>query len=127
MTPAALGSRSAIFHRSARSNRRGSPWKPPWGVRLNRIREPWYYCLFRTPEDLRSLLDQARPVAVLVEPGWWARAQAMGVTGTVLPTEADPLPARRRSRAPVLVINREPRKVSRDPRARPSAAAGRRA
>ena len=60
------------------------------------------------PEQLRALLEQAGPVAVLVEPGWWARAQAQGVRGTVVPTEADRLPSGRRHRAPVLVINREP-------------------
>jgi hypothetical protein len=32
----------------------------------------------------------------------------MGVRGIVVPTEADTLPARRKLRAPVLVINREP-------------------
>ena len=61
-----------------------------------------------SPEQLQAALDQPRPVAVLVEPGWWARAQAAGVAGIVVPTEADTLPARRRDRAPVLVINARP-------------------
>jgi 4-amino-4-deoxy-L-arabinose transferase-like glycosyltransferase len=61
-----------------------------------------------SPEHLQAALDQAGPVAVLIEPGWWAHAQAMGVRGIVVPTEADTLPARRKLRAPVLVINREP-------------------
>jgi 4-amino-4-deoxy-L-arabinose transferase-like glycosyltransferase len=65
------------------------------------------------PDQLRALLGQPGPVAVLVEPGWWARAQAGGVAGTVVPTDADQLPPRRRSRAPVLVINREPEKAGR--------------
>ncbi|GEM_PF-1073691 len=59
-----------------------------------------------SPEELRALLNQGRPVAVLVEPGWWARARDQGVGGTVVPTEADALPPRRRLRAPVLVVNR---------------------
>jgi 4-amino-4-deoxy-L-arabinose transferase-like glycosyltransferase len=60
------------------------------------------------PGQMQAELDHAGPVAVLVEPGWWARAQALGAHGTVVPTEADQLPPRRRARAPVLVINREP-------------------
>jgi hypothetical protein len=62
--------------------------------------------VLESPEQLRDLLTQPRPVAVLVEHGWWARAQAEGVTGIVVPTEADTLPAPRKFRAPVLVINR---------------------
>ena len=61
-----------------------------------------------SPEQLRAMLDQVGPVAVLVEPGWWAQAQDQGVRGIVVPTEADTLPSPRKFRAPVLVINREP-------------------
>jgi len=60
------------------------------------------------PDQLQALLDQPRPVAVLVEAGWWAQAQAAGVRGIVLPTRADALPSPRKLRAPVLVVNREP-------------------
>jgi hypothetical protein len=61
-----------------------------------------------SPEQLREALDQPRPVAVLVGPDWWERARAAGVRAIVVPTAADGLPAGRRLRAPVLVINREP-------------------
>jgi len=59
-----------------------------------------------SPEQLQARLSQPELVAVLVEPGWWERAQAAGVRGIVVPTEADTLPAPRRFRAPVLVLNR---------------------
>jgi 4-amino-4-deoxy-L-arabinose transferase-like glycosyltransferase len=65
--------------------------------------------VLESPNQLQALLSQARPVAVLVEAGWWERAQAWGVRGKVVATEADTLPAPRRFRAPVLVINREPK------------------
>jgi len=58
------------------------------------------------PSQLQGALDQPGPVAVLVEPAFWASAQAQGVVGTVLTTEADGLPPRRRQKAPFLVVNR---------------------
>ena len=58
------------------------------------------------PARLQAALDQPGPVAVLVERGFWARAQAQGVRGRVVPTEADSMPARRQIKAPTLVINR---------------------
>ena len=58
------------------------------------------------PARLQATLDQSGPVAVLVERGFWARAQAQGVCGRVVPTEADSMPARRQNKAPVLVVNR---------------------
>ncbi len=60
------------------------------------------------PDQLKALLGQERPQVVLVEPRWWAAAQAAGVGGRVLPTAADALPPTRRDRAPVLVTNRDP-------------------
>jgi 4-amino-4-deoxy-L-arabinose transferase-like glycosyltransferase len=57
------------------------------------------------PSQLRGTLDQPGPVAVLVEPAFWARARALGVVGTVLTTEADSMPPRRRLKAPLLVVN----------------------
>jgi hypothetical protein len=64
--------------------------------------------VIESSDQLQAMLNQAGPVAVLVEPGWWAQARAMGVRGIVVPTEADTLPSPRKFRAPVLVINREP-------------------
>ena len=55
--------------------------------------------------QLRELLAQATPVAVLVEPHWWERAQAEGIKATVVATAASSLPPNRSRRAPVLVIN----------------------
>ena len=64
--------------------------------------------MLERPDQLQSMLDRAEPVAVLVEPGWWAQVQASGVRGTLVPTEADAVPPKQRGKAPVLVINREP-------------------
>jgi len=58
------------------------------------------------PSQLQAALDRPDPVAVLVEPIFWTRAQAQGVHGTVVATEADTMPPRRRLKAPVLVVNR---------------------
>lgn len=58
------------------------------------------------PARLQAALDQPGPVAVLVERAFWARAQAQGVRGQVVPTEADSMPVRRQNKAPVLVLNR---------------------
>jgi 4-amino-4-deoxy-L-arabinose transferase-like glycosyltransferase len=63
------------------------------------------------PSQLQGALDQPGPVAVLVEPAFWARAQAQGVHGTVLTTEADGLPPRRRLKAPFLVVNQAGRGI----------------
>jgi len=58
------------------------------------------------PSQLQGALDQPGPVAVLVEPTFWAQAQTQGAHGTVLITEADGIPPGRRRKAPILVVNR---------------------
>ena len=73
--------------------------------------------VIESPGQLQTLLNQARPVAVLVGHDWWAQAQAAGVRGIVVPTEADRLPSPRKFRAPVLVVNREPDRTVGGPRA----------
>ncbi len=57
------------------------------------------------PDQLRALLNRPMPVAVLVEPHWWERAQADGMKGTVVATAASILQPNRRERTPMLVIN----------------------
>jgi hypothetical protein len=54
---------------------------------------------------LRAALASDRPVAALVEPGWWAVELVSQPPGHLLPTAASSLRPSQRDRAPLVVVN----------------------